>query len=53
MPRRLDSVLRYARYLLLAQVIYMTAKSGVLAFAEADPYYALFNFWTGERHNFV
>ncbi len=48
MPRRLDSVLRYARYLLLAQVIYMTAKSGVLVFAEADPYYALFNFWTGE-----
>ncbi len=47
-PRKLDSVLRYARYLLLAQVIYMTARSGVLVFADADPYYALFNFWTGE-----
>lgn len=47
-PKKLDSVLRYARYLLLAQVIFMTAKSGVLVFAEADPDYALFNFWTGE-----
>ncbi len=47
-PPRIDRILRYLRYLLLAQVIYMTARSGTLLFADIDPYYALFNFWTGE-----
>ncbi len=47
-PPKVDRVLRYLRYLLLAQVLYMTARSGTLLFADIDPYYALFNFWTGE-----
>lgn len=47
-PKKIDSVLRYLRYVTLALVVYMTAKSGVLLFENVDPYYALFNFWTGE-----
>lgn len=47
-PPRIDRVLRYARYLVLAWVVYVTATSGMLVFAEYDPYFALFNFWSGE-----
>ncbi len=47
-PARVDRVLRYTRYLVLAWVIYMTAVSGTLIFAEIDPYFALFNFWSSE-----
>lgn len=47
-PYRFDKWLRYLRYLVLAWVIYMTAVSGQLIFADYDPYFALFNFWTGE-----
>jgi polyferredoxin len=47
-PRKYDRWLRYLRYLMLAWVLYMTAFSGVLMFQNIDPYYALFNFWTGE-----
>jgi polyferredoxin len=47
-PARIDSVLRYARYLVLAWVVYVTATSGTLIFAEYDPYFALFNFWSSE-----
>jgi len=47
-PARLDHVLRYARYLVLAWVVYVTATSGTLIFSEYDPYFALFNFWTTE-----
>lgn len=47
-PYRIDRVLRYLRYGVLAWVVYMTAYSGVLVFSNIDPYYALFNFWTGE-----
>jgi polyferredoxin len=47
-PARIDNVLRYARYLVLAWVIYVTATSGTLIFAEYDPYFALFNFWSSE-----
>ena len=47
-PTRLDKVLRYLRYGLLVWVLYMTATSGKLIFSDLDPYYALFNFWTGE-----
>lgn len=48
MPAKLDRVLRYLRYLVLGWVVYMTAISGTLIFAEYDPYFALFNFWTSE-----
>ncbi|MBP8048372.1 MAG: 4Fe-4S binding protein, partial [Anaerolineales bacterium] len=47
-PAKLDSVLRYARYIVLAWVVYVTATSGTLIFAEYDPYFALFNFWSTE-----
>ncbi|WP_319559219.1 4Fe-4S binding protein [Marispirochaeta sp.] len=47
-PFAADRHLRYLRYLVLVWVIYATAVSGILIFADYDPYYALFNFWTGE-----
>ena len=47
-PARIDKVLRYARYLVLAWVVYVTAVSSTLVFSEYDPYFALFNFWSGE-----
>ncbi len=47
-PARFDKWLRYLRYIVLAWVIYMTAITGKIIFADYDPYYALFNFWTGE-----
>jgi polyferredoxin len=47
-PKKLDSWLRYLRYGVLAWTVYMTATTGVLVFKDYDPYYALFNFWTGE-----
>ncbi len=47
-PAKLDKVLRYARYGVLAWVLYITITSGKLLFQDYDPYYALFSFWTGE-----
>ena len=47
-PFKLDQVLRYARYGVLAWVLYVTAISATLVFRSYDPYFALFNFWTGE-----
>lgn len=48
LPEKLDKALRYTRYLVLAWVVYMTAASGTLLFANIDPYYALFNLWSSE-----
>lgn len=47
-PARVDKYLRYLRYFVLAWVLYMTAVTGKLIFQEYDPYFALFNFWSGE-----
>ncbi len=47
-PRKLDAILRYLRYGVLAMVIYQTATTAKLVFQNVDPYYALFNFFTGE-----
>jgi len=47
-PKHIDRWLRFLRYGVLAWVLYMTAVSAKLVFADYDPYYALFNFWTGE-----
>jgi ferredoxin len=47
-PPTLDAILRYLRYVILAWVLYMTAMTGLLIFADFDPYYTLFNLWTGE-----
>jgi polyferredoxin len=48
LPARIDSKLRYLRYAVLAWVVTVTATSAVLVFANYDPYFALFNFWSGE-----
>ncbi len=47
-PLKLDKYLRYLRYITLILVVYMTATTAKLMFQTIDPYYALFNFWTGE-----
>jgi polyferredoxin len=47
-PFRADRVLRFLRYVVLLWVLYVTAGTAKLIFADYDPYYALFNFWTGE-----
>jgi len=47
-PIKLDTILRYLRYGVLAWVIYVTATSGTLVFEAYDPYFALFNFWSSE-----
>ena len=47
-PYKYDKYLRYIRYLTLIWVIYITAINGILIFEAVDPYYALFNFYTGE-----
>lgn len=47
-PQAVDRVLRYLRYVVLAVVVYQTAVTVKLVFVEVDPYYALFNFFTGE-----
>ena len=45
---KMESILKWFRYLVLVWVIYVTARSGELLFGSVDPYYALFNFWSGE-----
>jgi polyferredoxin len=47
-PAKLDRVLRYTRYVVLAWIVYMTAASGTLIFSDYDPYFALFNLWSSE-----
>lgn len=46
--RRADRILGYMRYGVLALIIYFTTRSMTLVFQRFDPYYALFNFWTGD-----
>jgi len=48
LPVRLDNTLRYIRYFIFALVIYSTACSGWLIFQDYDPYFALFNMFSGE-----
>lgn len=47
-PEKFDKVLRYLRYVVLALVLYNTAVTAKLVFQDIDPYYALFNMFTGE-----
>lgn len=47
-PQKLDRILRYLRYGVLAMVLYNTAVTAKLVFQSVDPYYALFNFFTDE-----
>lgn len=47
-PEKADKIMRYARYFVLAWVVFVTAKSGYLIFEKIDPYNALFTFWSEE-----
>ncbi len=47
-PYKLDRILGYLRYVVLALVIIQTTRMINLVFTKVDPYYALFHFWTGE-----
>lgn len=47
-PRKIDKVLRYARFGVLIWVVFVTARSATLLFADVDPYNALFSFWSDE-----
>ncbi|MEN8905128.1 MAG: 4Fe-4S binding protein [Clostridiales bacterium] len=47
-PYKIDRILRYIRYIILILVVYNIASTTKLMFQDIDPYYALFNFWTGE-----
>lgn len=47
-PKKLDKILRYLRYVVLVWVVYMTSVSGYLLFDKIDPYNALFSFWSEE-----
>ena len=47
-PYKVDRWLRFLRYGVLAWVLYMTAVTGKLIFADIDPYHALFNLWSSE-----
>lgn len=47
-PYKVDRYLRFARYLVLALVLYKMAVTAKLLFQDVDPYYAMFNFFTGE-----
>lgn len=47
-PHQADKILRFLRYGVLALVLYVTARSGMLIFQSYDPFHALFNFFSGE-----
>jgi len=47
-PKKADNILRYLRYGVLIFITIATFKSLTLVFSDFDPYYTLFNFWTGE-----
>lgn len=48
LPTKVDNVLRFFRYLVLIWVVFMTARSMTLVYANVDPYFALFNFWSSK-----
>ncbi|MCM1990818.1 4Fe-4S binding protein [Oceanirhabdus seepicola] len=47
-PLKYDKYLRFLRYFVLIWVVYVTAVTAKIGFSDIDPYYSLFNFWTGE-----
>jgi len=47
-PYNIDRFLRFIRYFVLIWVVYVTAMTGKLAFADIDPYSALFHLWSDE-----
>ncbi len=47
-PQKLHNILKYLRYVVLVLIVWQTYQSASLVFLGADPYYALYHFWTGE-----
>lgn len=47
-PRSVDRVLRYAKYVILIWIVVQTARSVQLVFEGYDPYYNLFAIWSDE-----
>jgi len=47
-PSKLDKYLKYLRYVVLALIVFFSSYYLSLIFADYDPYFALFNFYTGE-----
>jgi polyferredoxin len=47
-PKKLDSILRYFKYLFLIFVLIQTARNFALVFEKIDPYYTFFNIWSDE-----
>ncbi|WXR60913.1 4Fe-4S binding protein [Peptostreptococcaceae bacterium AGR-M142] len=45
---KVHNKIKYLRIVVLFWVLYMTIKTAEIIFLEVDPYFALFNFWTGE-----
>jgi hypothetical protein len=45
---RFDRIIKFPRYLVLPLVLYNTAVTAKLIFQNVDPYYTLFNLFTGE-----
>lgn len=44
LPQGLDKSLKYAKYLVLAVILFFTYKTGKLVFEDYDPFFALFHF---------
>ena len=47
-PQKLHNVLKYLRYVSLILTILLTYNAGRLIFADIDPYYAMYHFFTDE-----
>lgn len=45
---KIHRILSFGRWFLLIMVLIQTTQTGLLMFTNMDPYYALFNFYTGE-----
>lgn len=47
-PQKLHNILKYLRYIVLILTIMLTFNAGRLIFADVDPYYAMYHFFTDE-----
>jgi len=47
-PRRVERIVQYLKWLVLLWVLVQTARSGRLIFQDWDPYYNLYHIWTDE-----
>ncbi len=47
-PQKLHNALKYMRYIVLILTVMLTFNAGRLLFADVDPYYAMYHFFTDE-----